>query len=75
MEISEEFLKVQDEFLTAETLNKNLTYVEDIDEIKGKIMLWEGDIVTLAVDGIVNAANSKLLGRKFQIIGLFHPSS
>ena len=62
LEISEEFLKVQDEFLTAETSNKNLTYVEDIEEIKGKIMLWEGDIVTLAVDGIVNAANSKLLG-------------
>ena len=60
--ISDEFLKVQDEFLTSETLNKELTSVEDIKEFKGKIMLWQGDITTLKVDGIVNAANSKLLG-------------
>ena len=62
MKISEEFLKVQDEFLTVETLNKDLTSVDDIGEVKGKIMLWQGDIVTLKVDAIVNAANSKLLG-------------
>ncbi len=60
--ISDEFLKVQDEFLTSETLNKDLTSIDDIKEFKGKIMLWQGDITTLKVDGIVNAANSKLLG-------------
>ena len=60
--VSDEFLKVQDEFLTAETLNRNLTPVEDIRDADGKIMLWQGDIVTLKVDAIVNAANSKLLG-------------
>ena len=62
LEISEEFLKVQDEFLTAETLSKDLTSVKDIKEVKGRIMLWQGDIVTLKADAIVNAANSKLLG-------------
>ena len=62
MKISEEFLKVQDEFLTAETSHKDLTSPADIKEAKGKIMLWQGDIVTLKVDAIVNAANSKLLG-------------
>lgn len=62
MKISDEFIKVQDEFLTAETLSKDLTSVEDINEVRGKIMLWQGDIVTLKVDAIVNAANSKLLG-------------
>lgn len=62
MPISDEFLKVQDELLTTETLNKNLTCIEDIHESKGKIMLWQGDITTLKVDAIVNAANSKLLG-------------
>ncbi len=61
-EVSSEFLNVQDDFLTAETLNKNLTSVEDIGEVKGKLMLWKGDISTLKVDAIVNAANSKLLG-------------
>ena len=62
MEISEEFLNVQDEFLTYETLNKDLTSVGDIGDVKDKILLWQGDIVTLKVDAIVNAANSKLLG-------------
>jgi len=59
--ISDEFIKVQDEFLTAETLNKSLTSPNEIDEVKGKLMLWQGDITTLKVDAIVNAANSKLL--------------
>ena len=29
---------------------------------KTRIRIWQGDIVTLAVDAIVNAANSSLLG-------------
>ena len=62
LKISDEFLKVQDDFLTSETLSKDLTSVEDIKDVSGKFMLWQGDIVTLKVDGIVNVANSKLLG-------------
>lgn len=62
LKVSEDFLKVQDEFLTNETLNKNLTAPDNIHENKGKISLWQGDITTLKVDAIVNAANSKLLG-------------
>ena len=61
-EVSDEFLKIQDDFLTAETLSKDLTSADDIEDVNGKIMLWQGDIVTLKVDAIVNAANSKLLG-------------
>lgn len=61
-EISPEFLRIQDEFLTNETLEKNLTSAEDIVERKGKLMLWQGDITTLKVDAIVNAANSKMIG-------------
>ena len=38
MKISDEFIKVQDEFLTAETSHKDLTSPADIKEIKGKIM-------------------------------------
>ena len=62
LKASDEFLKIQDDFLTSETLSKDLTSPEDIKDVKGKIMLWQGDITTLKVDGIVNAANSKLLG-------------
>lgn len=47
LKISDEFLKVQDEFLTAETLNKHLTGIEDIEDVDGRIMLWQGDITTL----------------------------
>ena len=62
LEVSDEFLQIQDEFLTNETLSKNLTSAEDITEVNGKLALWQGDITTLKVDAIVNAANSKLLG-------------
>ena len=62
LKISDDFLKVQDELLTSETSNKDLTSPEDIREVNGKLMLWQGDITTLKVDAIVNAANSKLLG-------------
>lgn len=62
LKISDEFIRVQDEFLTNETLTKSLTSPADISDVKGKLMLWQGDITTLKVDAIVNAANSKLLG-------------
>lgn len=62
MGVSDEFLKIQDEYLSDETSNKDLTSAEDIIEVKGKLALWQGDITTLKVDAIVNAANSKLLG-------------
>lgn len=60
--ISDEFLEVQDEYLTDEILSKDLVSVTDITDSKGKLMLWKGDIVELKVDAIVNAANSQLLG-------------
>ena len=60
--ISDEFLKIQDDFLSWENNGKLLTSPEDIPQRTGKILLWQGDITTLKVDGIVNAANSKLLG-------------
>lgn len=31
-------------------------------ELNDKVSLWQGDITTLEIDGIVNAANESLLG-------------
>ncbi|WBW96708.1 protein-ADP-ribose hydrolase [Oceanirhabdus sp. W0125-5] len=63
IQLSKEFYRVQDELLTAELNDKIITHVDEIDTKFGeKILLWKGDITTLAVDAIVNAANSKLLG-------------
>ena len=61
-ELSCEFYEVQDEYLQ-EILNaKGITRLEDLTEIDKNIYLWQGDITTLEVDAIVNAANKALLG-------------
>lgn len=65
--ISEEFLTVQDEYLQAEISARGITRLEDLSPIKDNIYIFKGDITTLAVDGIVNACNSALLG-------CFHPN-
>jgi len=60
--ISEEYLRVEDAFLQEETRRKGITSVEDLTPLQPDIYLWQGDITALAADGIVNAANSDMLG-------------
>lgn len=58
----QDFLRVQDEYLRAEIDQKGITDLADLRPVQENIYLWQGDITTLAADGIVNAANSRLLG-------------
>lgn len=72
-EASEEYLEEQDSLLREELMEKGVVSVEDIPTVgdlypcmgiknADKISIWQGDITRLAVDGIVNAANSQMLG-------------
>ena len=60
--ISEEYLKVQDEYLQNEIKEKGITDEKAIPFNKDIISIWQGDITTLKCDVIVNACNEYLLG-------------
>lgn len=57
-----DFLELQDEYLQTELRAKGITDIVDLTPIAPDIYLWRGDITTLKCDGIVNAANSQMLG-------------
>ncbi|MFI3174425.1 MAG: protein-ADP-ribose hydrolase [Bacillota bacterium] len=60
--ISDEFLQQEAVFLQEEAKQKGIVHIDQTSQL----VLWQGDITRLAVDAIVNAGNSALLG-------CFHP--
>lgn len=64
MPLREDFLKVQDAFLSAEREEKGVIDVDGlpVSSADPRLVLWQGDITRLSVDAIVDADNSALLG-------------
>ena len=64
MPIGEDFLTIQDEYLSAERDMAGVVDGNSLSPLSSdeRIVLWQGDITTLEVDAIVNAANSGMRG-------------
>ena len=69
--MAEETLAVQDAYLRQRAAEKGIVHLAEIPTLKAcggtrpfdeRLSLWKGDITRLAVDAIVNAANSQMLG-------------
>ena len=62
-QISNEFIKLQDDYLQERLTEINITDAYDLQAISNKLYLWQGDITTLKCGAIVNAANSATISR------------
>ena len=60
--ISEEYLRIESEYLRAESKARGITRISDLTPFEKDLYLWQGDITTLECDAVTNAANSQMLG-------------
>ena len=62
--VSKEFLKVQNTYLREEVEEKGIvdSALLPASLLDERLVLWQGDITTLKIDAIVNAANGALRG-------------
>lgn len=65
-EASDEFLRIQDEYLQEVNKSHGITDFSELKPVSergnGDFFLWRGDIITLKIGAIVNAANSGMTG-------------
>lgn len=60
--LSNDILQIQDEYLAEEIRIAGVADLDSLTPVRKQLYLWKGDITTLCVDAIVNAANSQMLG-------------
>lgn len=61
VKLSREFLDVQDAFLSEYNAD-GVTDFKSLEPVSEQLYIWQGDITTLKIDAIVNAANAEMLG-------------
>ena len=60
--VSDEYREVERAYLLEAAAKKGIVSLSDLSPVREHRYLWQGDITTLKVDAIVNAANAGLLG-------------